>query len=541
MAALPMPYQCLQTCGNILVAARGANIDAFNLENGTLLSTWSSQIPQDASSSASRYRATTVMSSKDEVRETSVNDLESSSPQAKRRRLSNPKVENEDSQEKYESKSTGVTTSPALSKPGGPTIITMAATSNGEHLVATTGEEKSIRVFEWESIDNSRYSLNEISRRVMPKRPCAIAITKDDSIIISADKFGDVYALPLIETKTPSDEPKDKTENLNSIKKSSLTPKSKPFKPAASDLTVHSVRNLKALQNQLRHSDHVTEKSGPDFEHQVLLGHVSMLTDLTLVTLNGRDYIITADRDEHIRISRGLPQSHVIESFCLGHNEFVSRLCVPKTRPDILISGGGENALFVWDWRVGGLIFRENLSVYTDTLLDLDTIPEDTATSNDIWRPSRMIAVSNIYHAQQTLDNSTRDVIIVTCEGVPALLIFVLTDKNHLEHLQTLNLVGNALSVAVNASSAERLSVIVSIDVVHSPGSTTKLREKNDTVNPLQCFTYMGGGWNNGLMFQIVEGYETELEDQGGNGRFKEMLYSLESLRKREGGIQADE
>lgn len=54
------------------------------------------------------------------------------------------------------------------------------------------------------------------------------------------------------------------------------------------------------------------------FEHKLLLGHVSMLTDIALVVLNGRNYIITADRDEHIRISRGIPQSHIIEGFCLG-------------------------------------------------------------------------------------------------------------------------------------------------------------------------------------------------------------------------------
>jgi tRNA (guanine-N(7)-)-methyltransferase subunit TRM82 len=87
---------------------------------------------------------------------------------------------------------------------------------------------------------------------------------------------------------------------------------------------------------------------------------------LTAITLSrddaGRPYILTADRDEHIRVSRGLPaQAHVIEAYCLGHAHFISRLCVPPRRPDVLVSGGGDNELFVWRWRTGMLLSRVDL------------------------------------------------------------------------------------------------------------------------------------------------------------------------------------
>lgn len=52
-----------------------------------------------------------------------------------------------------------------------------------------------------------------------------------------------------------------------------------------------------------------------------LLGHVSMLLDFCL-SLNGKR-ILTADRDEKLRISR-YPQSFVIDNFCLGHTSFIS-------------------------------------------------------------------------------------------------------------------------------------------------------------------------------------------------------------------------
>lgn len=55
--------------------------------------------------------------------------------------------------------------------------------------------------------------------RVMPKRPCALALTDDDSTIIAADKFGDIYSLPLLfsNVETPSDS-KD-TDIVESTKK----------------------------------------------------------------------------------------------------------------------------------------------------------------------------------------------------------------------------------------------------------------------------------------------------------------------------------
>ena len=187
----------------------------------------------------------------------------------------------------------------------------------------------------------------------MPKRPSAIAVTPDNKSIIVGDKFGDVYRLPLLSTGTITS-----TENEG-------TPEPKLFKPAATHSTVHSARNRKALQNQLETASKGTsshKKEPPSFEHELLLGHVSMLLDLAFVAVEDkrgsdgsientvrRNYIITADRDEHIRISRGPPQSHIIEGYCLGHREFVKSLCVVGS--DYLLSGGGDDYLIVWRWR----------------------------------------------------------------------------------------------------------------------------------------------------------------------------------------------
>ena len=50
----------------------------------------------------------------------------------------------------------------------------------------------------------------------------------------------------------------------------------------------------------------------------LVLGHTSSLTTM-LLTLDDR-YLITADRDEHIRVSH-YPRGYNIERFCMGHTK----------------------------------------------------------------------------------------------------------------------------------------------------------------------------------------------------------------------------
>lgn len=214
----------------------------------------------------------------------------------------------------------------------------------------------------------------------MPKRPCAITLTHDDETILCGDKFGDVYALPLhqaeeepqpeetAQAKASSNWRKDKT--VSDTNGNSSEDKQDVFKPSATELTVHSGRNLRALQEQLRVGKQPKKaKPAVAFSHEIILGHVSMLTDIASVRIGvdeagramkvPRDYILTADRDEHIRVSRGQPQAHIIENFCFGHTQFVSKLCLPQ--PEILVSGGGEDYLFIWNWRDGQLLRKIDL------------------------------------------------------------------------------------------------------------------------------------------------------------------------------------
>jgi len=196
----------------------------------------------------------------------------------------------------------------------------------------------------------------------MPKRPSALAPTPDGQTLLCGDKFGDAYAMPLI----PGDYVK-RTE----------AKQYKPLGPSATPLTVHTKRNLETLEQQKRTLESLErekkaaagEKEALNFEHQVILGHVSVLLDLISASVpqdspdsRARSYILTADRDEHIRVSRGIPQVHVIERYCLGHTSFISKLFIPSWAPKVLVSGGGDGYLMVWNWIEGQIIQKVSLN-----------------------------------------------------------------------------------------------------------------------------------------------------------------------------------
>ncbi|XP_030580289.1 tRNA (guanine-N(7)-)-methyltransferase non-catalytic subunit wdr4 isoform X2 [Archocentrus centrarchus] len=92
----------------------------------------------------------------------------------------------------------------------------------------------------------------------------------------------------------------------------------------------------------------VADKSGdvysfsvaePQKEGELKMGHLSLL--LAVTTSLDDKYIITADRDEKIRVSH-LRSPHSIQSFCLGHCQFVSALQIPSGHPHWLLSGSGN-------------------------------------------------------------------------------------------------------------------------------------------------------------------------------------------------------
>lgn len=427
-----------------------------------------------------------------------------------------------------------------------PHISHLIATSDGGHAIAITSEDKTVRVFK---ISDSG-KLQQLSSRPMPKKSCAISLSHDEKTILTADKFGDVYALPLHPTAA--------------YQRKTATPQPDVgFKPSASELTVHTKGNLEALKQQQLQKQKHARKEGPDFEHKLLLGHVSLLTDLAIATgeVNGKDrpFLLTSDRDEHIRVSRGIPQTHVIHSFCLGHTEFVSKLFIVPWDRKVLVAGNGEPSLRVFDWQSGHEHTRYDI---------LEHLKDDIESVLSSERSAEKLAVSGIWSvscAEAQSGDGSKHALMVALEALPLLFTFRVSNFG-LRHLQTLKLDSNVLDVV---HLREQNVAVVSLDTAHSPGSYKDYR--GEPVPATKAFEFFGIGCGEVMSNALpVEGVNLEpgsdaalslepistesLSDKRQQNETEarakyektysvlgELVYGLENLRKRRGKAAEDE
>ncbi|KAL4955141.1 hypothetical protein BDW69DRAFT_161572 [Aspergillus filifer] len=513
MTSFNHPLQCIQlvckknsTSRNILVASAGSKLYSYATESGQRLSVW----PQDGVDTSSSDNGVSA----------SNEDIEG--PPEKKRKV--------DASEESEAKvknGTAIAAVTANKKTPWASIPILTSTADGQYLVALTGEDKTIRVFQIEE-DGSFVQLSE---RQMPKRPCAITFT-DDNSILTGDKFGDVYSMPLI----PSGEPR--------IQKILSQPRSTRI--AATNLTVHTARNLRSLEMQEQQKRKAAEKKQkqedqdeekgkelekPVFEHDLLLGHVSLLTDVAFASLPSPDpaslkkrtYILSADRDEHIRVSRGPPQGHVVENYCFGHTSFISKLCVPEWASEFLISGGGDRNLFVWKWVDGVLVQSVPL------------LQQPMGAEGE----SREVAVRGIWASPSSEDADAQRLILVALEGNPTIYPFTLSPAGSLTAQAPLTASANILDIHFTSSS----SILVSLDTLHTPTSSTEwLSTPSSPAQYLQAFQ-LKDGQRQSVDSPIIDAvaqagteritFKNEKEEKRVKSQLSNGLYGLENLRKK--------
>jgi tRNA (guanine-N(7)-)-methyltransferase subunit TRM82 len=180
MAKMRMPYQCMEKCGNFLVAARGSNIDLFSFTDGSFLSTW--QCPPNQEPSRARPATQEVKPTlENEHSKTSSVDIviEASAPPAKRRKVSEEDQDGNSANDQKEdnkggnkkNKKQNSRSESVASGLEAPAVIALAVTSDAAHVIAITGEDKSIRVFSVISQDGVA-QLQQLSQRQGSLRCC---------------------------------------------------------------------------------------------------------------------------------------------------------------------------------------------------------------------------------------------------------------------------------------------------------------------------------------------------------------------------------
>ncbi|KAF4955534.1 hypothetical protein FGADI_4508 [Fusarium gaditjirri] len=518
---MKFPFNVVHVSGNVLFAARGGKIHSFSLEDGSHLSTWKHPDVDKVDAAVKAISGDTLTGNpvtKIHIAE----EEEGDGPPAKRQRTEEPKDETtpakpevqEDTQISEDIKSEGKKKGGKKSKkrqnqqrakdhnisrvPDRPVITHLTSTPDGSHILAITGHDKAIWVFE----NDGKGSLNQISKRTLPKRPSDVVIGPDSQIVV-ADKFGDVYSLPLLYDPT--------------VQTASTPAPAKPaYKPSANTTTVHSKRNLRALQEQQRQmelsmrtkNDSNSKVEGPDFEITLLLGHVSMLTALMIGESEGRRYILTADRDEHIRVSRYIPQSYVIEGFCFGHTEFISSMVIPASRGDVLVSGGGDEDLFVWDWKSNKLLSKISI----------------LSLAQGILPGIAKVAVSRLYSLVYPHGGSDLVYILAICQDISAIFSWQLTKNHTLNHPAIIQLPGKPLSLSVKPANGDEAPKIVAALDPSDPTQARSLAVYSLTMTDEKLAT----GTIASVDDDEVESTELAVDEK----IVRNLLYNTESLRK---------
>lgn len=341
--------------------------------------------------------------------------------------------------------------------PGAPPVYScirnLIISKDGKKLFSCADSDKSVLIFDID-LTNENNCLTLVKRQPFPKRPNAITISDDEKTVIMADKFGDVYSI------TTDGEP---------------------------------------LQN-------INDELDP------ILGHVSMLTDVLFKKdSNGKSYILSADRDEHIKISH-FPQSFIVDKWLFGHSQFVSSICSPIWKSNFLFSAGGDDFVYLWDWESGKKLSEFKYSeLIKPHLNDLHLAPSRFQNeANDVieYAVSSIIAFNTIpyisffveatkilFIIRVNVENNTfgeciqlelpYNIISVSDSGDDGIIVTLDNrDSNNKEFVQLINYVGKTNSFEVNGDESSDLNKLIA-----SLENDSDITTEQDKVFPLYSTT----------------------------------------------------
>lgn len=278
---------------------------------------------------------------------------------------------------------------------------------------------------------------------------------------------------------------------------------------------------------------------------RLLLGHTaSMLTDIAIVDrdvveCSRRRFLLSADRDEKIRISH-FPDSYILEGFLLGHTAYVTAFAaIPSSSSsNLAVSCGGDMTLRLWN------IDDKNEICNTSTCDDnnKNEIPTAITVSGCgqivavIFDESKRLSIYKISHKEindQNNNNNTSPSLTllgsVECPSQPLSLIFhkkevesnnnmltvLMGDPNYIVsyNIQDKNDDDNNVVSAISESSSsmQELLDVASKEEISMPKTILEKRHGNPILNKQNETRGPAGNdapWNRVERIEIAKGHQ---------------------------------
>eukprot|EP00742_Colponemidia_sp_Colp-10_P008502 GILJ01009213.1.p1 GENE.GILJ01009213.1~~GILJ01009213.1.p1 ORF type:complete len:386 (-),score=66.92 GILJ01009213.1:1508-2665(-) len=141
----------------------------------------------------------------------------------------------------------------------------------------------------------------------------------------------------------------------------------------------------------------------------LVTSHISMITDLTVSADGG--FLVTSDRDDHIRVSQ-LPKAYNIQAYCVGHSDFVAKVLLLESHSELLISGGGDGTVRLWNFMEGKLLHTASLPCNMSATADKEGLGIVSSLSWSASSQRLAVTVENenlIYIYKYNHDNQSLD------------------------------------------------------------------------------------------------------------------------------------
>lgn len=273
----------------------------------------------------------------------------------------------------------------------------MSCLAVSENIVAVT---KGLHIDCYEHNQHSFYSVTPKTKQQEGDTIVDIVISSDDKlmgVITALSKELLLFELPL-----------------------SLAPKSFALPRSASKIRF-TTDNKQILVADKSGDALIYDLKSDDSKGDKILGHLSLLLDI-LQTQDNK-FIITSDRDEKVKVSC-YPNTYNIQTYCLGHKEFVNHIELLPHDVQYLLTTSGDGTVKLWNYTDGKHFHTIDSScdVNDDHLRDsfIKTMDDDGI----------QVCTLPIVHFTATQSSEHNSILAVTIHTLNKILIYSLQCEN---------------------------------------------------------------------------------------------------------------